>query len=270
MRSLKAAFSILNLLVLVAAACGQTHDPRAGTAATATTSAAPAAHNGLQTLITNDVLTVWATDADRQAAEDVAAALVKERSRVCDELLAPCAFAAVVEIYPSQASFDEHVLNPAMRGFFAISGEPHLIQMVSPANPAPHELAYVDAVQIAVHEFAHLVLDEVNPALPIWLDEGAAVFLGPHDQYRAACDYVFPFDLIPPFAALETSYDEVAAPDLFAFTAVEYVVEGWGMETLNALLRAPDDLEVLLGVSRPAFEREWHDFIHRQYHNYQD
>jgi hypothetical protein len=163
MRSLRATLLIVNMLVLVAAACGRARQPHAGPTAPAPASATAPARNGIQPLVANDALTIWAAAADRQTAEEVAAALVKDRSRVCDELLAPCAFATVVELYPSQASFDEHVINPEMRGYFAISGPAHLIQMVSPANPAPHQLAYDDAVLIAVHEFAHLVLDEVNP-----------------------------------------------------------------------------------------------------------
>ena len=79
-------------------------------------------------------------------------------------------------------------MNPEMRGFYAISGDGK-IQLVSPAHPAPHRLTYGDGLMVAVHEFTHLALDEVNPRLSSWLDEGAAVYFGP-DAGRKLYDQV--------------------------------------------------------------------------------
>ncbi len=132
---------------------------------------------------------------------------------ICKSLQTRCQFPVVVELYPDQASFDEHVMDPDMRGFFAISGPPHTIQMVSPANPAPHEISYEDGISVAVHEFTHLALDEININMPTWLDEGTAIQVGPHAPYTAFCQEKFPFETIPSFQQLEEDYNGVPAPD---------------------------------------------------------
>lgn len=60
--------------------------------------------------------------------------------------------------------------------------------MVSPRLPAAGaHLSYDDRVAIAVHEFAHLVENEINPDLPVWLEEGAAIYIGPHQAYDEVC-----------------------------------------------------------------------------------
>jgi RNA polymerase sigma-70 factor (ECF subfamily) len=215
-----------------------------------------------------DWLKVWATEDDRQTALDVADAIDGNAERICIELQTPCEFSVIVEIYPDQERFDQYVMNPEMQGFFAISGTPNRIQMVSPANSAPHKISYQDGVLVAVHEFVHLALDEINPALPTWLDEGTAVYVGPHELYTMACRYVFPFEMIPSFGQLENAYHSVQAPDLYAFTVADFIVHEYGMEKLNRLLRTPADMKRVLGVSSAGFEEQWHDFMVRNYHNY--
>ena len=234
----------------------------------ASSSRTPTSNNELMLMARTDTFTVWATEADRQTAQDILVAIQSSSGQVCADLQTACQVSITVEVYPDQTSFDQNMMNQEMHGFFAISGEQHLIQMVSPANPSPHKISYNDGVLVGVHEFAHLVLDEVNPALPTWLDEGAAVYIGPHKLYTTVCQMAFPFEMIPSFRQLMEDYESVQAPDLFAYTAVDFIVNEFGLEKLNLLLRTPDDLEHVLGVSQAAFEENWHQFIRAHYHNY--
>ena len=216
-----------------------------------------------------DSLSVWATEKDRQPARDIQMVIQSNAGEICESLKTRCRFPVVVELYPDQASFDEHVMNPDMRGFFAISGPPYTIQIVSPANPAPHDISYEDGVLVAVHEFTHLALDEINLAIPTWLDEGTAIRVGPHAPYTTVCQERFPFEYIPSFPQLEEDYNGVPVPDLFAYTAVDFIVHEYGMEKLNLLLRTPQDMEDVLEVTNETFEENWQDFIRTQCHNNQ-
>ena len=75
-------------------------------------------------------------------------------------------------------NFQRQFMNRAMRGYFALSGNGR-IQIVSPANSGRDALSYEDGVGVAVHEFVHLALDQIDPELPDWLEEGTAVYLAP-------------------------------------------------------------------------------------------
>jgi hypothetical protein len=223
--------------------------------------------NDLIQMVKTDLVTVYATEADRQVAADVASAIEANAGRICTELITPCDFSVIVQVFPDQDAFDRNVMNPEMRGFAAVSGQPNTIQMVSPVKLTSRNIAYGDGVSIAVHEYVHLALDEVNLALPAWLDEGAAVFIGPHQLYDQACQYAFPFDIIPSFQRLMDSYQAVQAPDLFAFAAVDYIVSEYEMGVMNELLRHPDDFETILSASLYEFEYGWNQFMRTEYQN---
>lgn len=201
-------------------------------------------------------LTLIAPQVPPAVRRDVEAAVRAAAPGICAALLIPCDFPVMVEIYPDQTAFDRAVMNPEMRGFFAASGDGR-IQMVSPANVSSRDLTYEEATGIAAHEFVHLALDRIAADLPDWLEEGTAVYLGPHEVYDAARGEPTLLAMAPSFARLRDEYDDVTAADFFAFTAVEYLVLTYGLDALNALLRDPVDLEGALGVSAEEFGAAW-------------
>jgi hypothetical protein len=205
--------------------------------------------------------TVLADQADRDTAADVADALAANSAQICRRLAVDCQFAVRVELFPDQESFDQHGMNPEMQGYYAYSGD-NRIQMVSPRQPIPGvDIPYDDRVQIAVHEFVHLVLDRINPGLPSWLDEGAAIQVGPHAVYDYTCRNQFPFDKIPSLHDLEDNYASVPAADLFAYSFVNFLVGEYGIDTLNTLVRSPDRLETITQASIRELESHWHEYM---------
>jgi hypothetical protein len=208
--------------------------------------------------------TVFAGADDAKATTDVALALQAHAPRIRRDLAVDLQGPVVVELFADQASLDRDGMNPRMRGFYAYSADRH-IQMVSPRNPTRDPaIAYPDRVLIAVHELVHLAIDDINPRLEGWLDEGAATFIGPHEPYAQACRQRFPFALLPTLRDLEQSYEAVPAADLFAYSLVEFIVARHGLHTLNRLLRAPESLEQILGCDRDELERQWREYLQRK------
>lgn len=207
-----------------------------------------------------ELIAIEGSGVPASVLNDIAAALNAGAPAVCAALDIACDFPVTVEVFADQAAFDRGVMNPDLRGFFSLSGDGR-IQMVSPANSGRAELAYEDGVGIAVHEFVHLALDRIDPELPDWLDEGTAVLLGPHEVYDHACRAQLAGVDLPTLDDLRQHYAEVPAADLFAYTLVASIVATDGLDGLNALLRAPDDLEGALGRSVPEVEKEWRGFV---------
>lgn len=191
--------------------------------------------------------------------DDISAAIDASAARICTFLAIPCDFPVTVEVFPSQAAFDQGLMNPDMRGYYAVSGNGR-IQMVSPTNSGRAGLSYEDAVGVAVHEFAHLALDEIDPELPTWLDEGMAVYLGPHDLYDQACREHLPGVQLPSVADLREHYADVPAADLFAYTLVASIARNTSPERVKGLLHEPD-MEETLGQTEPEIEAAWREFI---------
>jgi len=121
---------------------------------------------------------------------------------------------------------------------------------------------------MAVHEAAHLFINEINPSAPIWLSEGVASYAGGAEGYRAICRVPTVTQLLkspPTVAELESSYHQVRASDVFAFTFVDFVISNRGWAALNDVIRHPSDLERVLGASKAEIEMEWHKFLKSRY-----
>lgn len=208
---------------------------------------------------TPEQITIEGAGVPAQVLDDIAGALRAGAPTVCDALRVACDFPVAVEVFADQAAFDRGVMNPDMRGYFALSGDGR-IQMVSPANSGRSELTYDDGVAVAVHEFVHLALDRIDPDLPDWLEEGTAVYLAPHEVYDRACRERLAGVELPSLEQMRRQYADVPAADLFAFTLVASIVATDGLDGLNALLLAPDDGERALGRPARDVERTWQEF----------
>ena len=202
---------------------------------------------------------------DKVSIEDVAEVLDQHAPRVCSALAHDCQFSVIVELFPDQESFNTYGMNPAMQGYYAYSGNAR-IQMVSPRNAIPRvDIPYADRVLIAVHEFVHLVNNQINPDLPVWLNEGVAAYIGHHDLYADVCQYAFPFELMPALHDLQRSYNSVQAADLFSYSVVDYIGNEFGQDTINRLIRSPEAFEEVLGMTRTEFEARWRKYVSEHY-----
>jgi hypothetical protein len=141
--------------------------------------------------------------------------------------------------------------------------------MVSPSNSTDLlKDNYLQRVSIAVHEYAHLVNNAINPNMPPWLNEGTAIYSGPHDIYIYVCQNMFPFEKIPSFSEMEQAYESVPAADLFAYAMVDFIANEYGPETLNILIRNPDAFENILGTTRSEFEQHWREYMELNYNKH--
>jgi hypothetical protein len=214
--------------------------------------------------ISSSIFDIYYTPEDKVAAQDVALELTRNLPRLRKELGYDYGHRVAVEIYPNQTEYDTHLMNAAVRGSPACSGN-RTIQMVSPRSPIiVPGLPYESRLGMAVHELVHLFIDEINPRTPVWLDEGIASYEGGADGYRKICKIPAIAAIIvhlPSSTALESKYEELKAADVISFTFVDFVVSTRGMGALRALLRNPTDLERILGKTRTSIDSEWHEFV---------
>ncbi len=238
----------------------------AGCQSTPTQTTLPTAPGSKMILLQQvEIFLIYGEPGSAEDAIEVAGALQTLAPQIRRDLDFDYQLPVTVELFPDQAALDRDGMNPEMQGYYAYSGGQH-IQMVSPTNLIPNlNIPYAQRAQIAVHEFAHLVNNAINPQLPAWLNEGAATVVGPHDAYAYACQHAFPFEQIPPFSALEQEYSSVPAADLFAYAAVDFIVQHYGQETLNQLIRRPEAFEEILDP-RSVFEQKWREYMRGKYH----
>ena len=149
------------------------------------------------------------------------------------------------------------------------------IWLVSPLNPGgAHDTQSV--LTVGVHEFTHAVVNYVNGSLdqnnydiPIWLNEGLAVYeagqMTPDWREGIAkrvADGEIPSinnDLVP------DRFNQVGGL-AFSATLVEYLIEEYGFEKIVELIKTPSDLELILGVNISELDAAWRIYLQENYH----
>lgn len=180
---------------------------------------------------------------------------------ICDELSIKLDRSVTIEIYPSQEEYNRNIINPDLKNSPAISGN-RRIQLVSPlAKIKIDSIKYEDRLLFLVHEYVHILIDNLDKAPPVFIDEGIASFYSSYGYYKSAAKkYVKQNNLIPDIQQLSEHYNGITAPDLFSFLFIDFMVQTKGRKVLKELLResdfpADDDLN-----------KSWQRFIKQNYY----
>jgi hypothetical protein len=140
---------------------------------------------------------------------------------------------------------------------------PTQIHMISPN--APTSVPFDRAVTNLVHELAHCVSLQVDPAFanePRWLWEAVALYEARQAVDLRSVPYMAAHQP-PSFAALQAVSD-TRVYDV-GYSIAEFVVERFGAPALPALIAAHGDTAAVLGVPLPDFESEWFAFVRARY-----
>jgi len=219
-------------------------------------------NNNLQT----ELFAFYCSDKDTTVLKEIKKTLEDNHERLCSELENSYRFQIVVEIYPDQESYNEALTDKSVTGSPACSGN-RRIQLVSPNSPIRIAgIPYEDRLLMVVHEYVHLMLNEINDSLPIWITEGVASYLGsPNGGYDRICSLVF--GQLPEISLenLYSNYAHLSAPDIYSFSAIRFIANHFGLKILNRLIRDPVNLHNILGVNLKEFDNEWNGFINLKY-----
>ena len=99
----------------------------------------------------------------------------------------------------------------------------------------------------------------------VWLDEGLASLEGSPHGHESYCPMAF--QKAPPFHfdELEKLYHKIPAADVYSYTAVRFIIDKFGFEKLNQLIKSPMGFEKILLMTRNEFNKDWNGFIENRY-----
>lgn len=211
----------------------------------------------------NSRFSFYCANKDIQATKDIKDALEMNYKRVCADLSYEENIKITVEIYPDQNEYNENI--NWMPGTPAGSGH-RKMYLVSPLSSIKVAgIPYSERIMMAVHEYAHIIINEINSNVPVWLNEGLAEYEGSASIYEKFCEMFF--ERLPgiDFNKLQYSYYDVKGADIYSFSVVKFIVLKYGREKLNRILREPEKFDDILQTNTEIFSREWNDFINKGY-----
>lgn len=178
-----------------------------------------------------------------------------------------------VIVYSTQREFQRaargRILDYVNLEWFIGDNRDDTVLIVSPDIPnRMHDARAIG--QTAVHEFVHVLEDAINPALPLYIHEGIALYLaGQRMQYPLNQPLTKLPDADTVFNTRKSFYTSYVFGNNdgyhHAYLLVEYIIHEYGQDKLPQLVRDPLRLEQTLGQDALTVYAGWIEYLKRNY-----
>ena len=212
----------------------------------------------------------YSTDSDTIVLDSLAITLENNYSRITDHLGVQIDKKINVKVFPNVKTFHVAINSPDAPDWLIGTCNVDELMMVSPLNPGSFH-TYESLMQIIVHEFVHLVVyhargDKRMTGLPKWLSEGYAQYeAGQVNEYTRRSVKSSILEKAPP---TWTQLDTVSAIEFgnmngygFSATIVEFLIVKYGIDKLVLLIKEPENVETIYGLSKDALEIQWIKYL---------
>lgn len=216
----------------------------------------------------------YSTNADLYVLDTLSIILENNYSRITNRLGIEINKKIKVNVFPNIQAFHTAINLPDAPDW-VVGGTWNTdeIMMVSPLHPGSVH-TYESLMQVVVHEFTHIAVyyargDKGFEAIPRWLSEGYAQYeAGQLNKYVRKSVKSGLLEKEPPsWTELDTvSFMEFGNMNGYGLsvTIVDFLVVTYGIEKLVLLIKDPEDIEIIYGLSKNALEKQWVQFLENE------
>ncbi|MGM0882983.1 MAG: RNA polymerase sigma factor [Bacillota bacterium] len=171
----------------------------------------------------------------------------------------------IIEIYPDLPTFHQAVGEENAPNWFMGTFEENKLKIVSPLNPGP-EHTYQSILKSTVHLFTMWLISDINPLSPKWLRQG----IGGYEAKQMTQEYIKSTTSdaidnleIPTFQELNNDTWDFGTMKGFQFSylIVEFIVDKYGLDALNKVIRNPNDFNGIFQRSELELYEQWVEHI---------
>lgn len=167
----------------------------------------------------------------------------------------------IIEIYPDLPAFHKAMGEDDAPDWFMGTFEGRRLKIVSPLNPGPHH-SYQSILTSTVHLYTMWLVQDINSETPTWLRQGIGGYeaKGMSEQYILnSVNQHLQNGPVPAFQDFnQESWDFGSRGGFqFTYTIVEFILEKYGLDALNKLIRKPNGFQEIFQRSEQEFHGEW-------------
>ncbi|KJR46267.1 hypothetical protein UF75_3353 [Desulfosporosinus sp. I2] len=145
------------------------------------------------------------------------------------------------------------------------------IVIASPLNPPPGS-GFDNVLNTAVHEFVHIIVNEINEDTPRWLNEGIACYEAKDNTeswIRKTVKNGLESNTLPTFKDLDTGEDFETFFKRngyqYSYTIAESIIDVFGYDKLHNLIKSPNNFVAIFGMTEDQMQSKWIEYIKKNY-----
>ncbi len=223
---------------------------------------------------------IYCLEQDKGCLDDLAKGLEAAYAKVTSDLDCPLDYKVPVTVCP-----DIKTLHSAI-GYAEGTGQDDYISagtigrniyLVSPLNPGPVRTYEHMTKSSTMHEFTHVVINEITKSsswpldVPRWLNEGVASYEGgppmPLEILKQQVANRVKQNRLPTFENLASYGQDFITTGGYFFTlpAGSFFIETYGFAKVKQLILSPADYQGIFGKSEQELWDEWAEYVKANY-----
>lgn len=206
------------------------------------------------------------TKTDKEILSNLEENLESNYDRIANDLNVNLDEKINVTIYPNINEFHKATRYTDAEDWlvgFARDGE---IFMVSPLNPGSvHN--YESLMKVIVHEYTHILVEKINKNTDIYLNEGIAVIEANQmdSNTEGYLKEIAILNKLPKLDEMKNNYSELEQPYLISGGFVDFIIKNNGYTKVIDLIKNPDNIEEIIGLSKEEIILKWREYIISNY-----
>ncbi len=221
--------------------------------------------NSFPYTLESEHFTFYYTKTDQDSIHQLRDKLEENYDRIVEDLKPAEMPRVQMNIYPNLAEFHEGINRKEAGNYLAgIALGPDKMSIVSPNFPGP-EHSYDSIMQVAVHEFTHVVTNNLTAYLAFpsmsWLYESIACYEADQFQDPKRMGSL----LSGKYPTLAQLNKDTQLTYRLGYTIIEYIRDTWGMSAVRDLITSSGNLPAVLGKNEAEFEKGWYEYVKGKY-----
>ncbi len=210
----------------------------------------------------SDHFSYYSTKTDKESLDDLEEQLESNYERISKNLQVTLDEKIKVTIYPNISDFHKAIGKIAAEEWLVGVARKNEILMVSPLNPGRIH-TYETLMKVIVHEYTHILVGNINYNTDVYLNEGIAVVEANQidNNTRYYLKEVAKSDKLPSVDEMKNNYGKLEQPYFLSGGFVEFIVNTYGYDKIIDLIKAPDDIENIIGSKKEEIISKWNEYI---------
>lgn len=227
---------------------------------------------GKRELYHSDLFSIEFWDFDADIAHMLIVYMEKQRAKISKELEIESNHKITIQLYKSKSEFDEMLKKKYLTVPNWVIGHADGTSLVSLVSPLSIGMilrfnGFNQMMKVAVHEMVHCLLQVASSGTNLvrWLDEGVALHFAEQNSGNRRAVMIGDINKINLEELSKKHSKEIYH---IGNRIISFILENWGMEAINALIKNNGDIEGALEMEQEEFEEQFKIYLKRGRQNY--